>query len=249
MIKLTDRLQKIADFIDKGETMADIGTDHGFLPIYLWQNNICPHVILSDINKGPLEKADNNINIYCPDNSFDVRLGSGLEKLELREVDDIVIAGMGGLLIINILSSDVNKSKSYKKFIFQPRNAPEKLKKWLLENGFYILDSCLVREGKYIWEIFLAVPENQLMYNNINNFKIVLNKDKITDPIDLEISSILYEKKDPLLVDFIKNKIKIEEKILNAISNSKNIKNKDKVNKIKERIVKLEFALKKAYEI
>ncbi|MEL7656216.1 MAG: tRNA (adenine(22)-N(1))-methyltransferase TrmK, partial [Bacillota bacterium] len=66
MIKLSDRLQKIADFIDQGESVADIGTDHGFLPISLWETGKSPHVILSDINAGPLDKARDNINKYYP---------------------------------------------------------------------------------------------------------------------------------------------------------------------------------------
>ena len=81
MLKLSDRLQKISDFINFGESVADIGTDHGFLPISLWELGKSPHVILSDINAGPLEKAAENIKKYYPEVEFDLRTGSGLKTI------------------------------------------------------------------------------------------------------------------------------------------------------------------------
>ena len=153
MIKLTDRLQKIADFIEKGETVADIGTDHGLLPISLWETGKSPFVVLSDINAGPLEKAKHNINKHYPEKSFDVRIGSGISTLKPSEVDAVVIAGMGGLLISEIIGADPELSGSFKKFILQPRNAQDKLRAWLLGHGFQIHNEALVREGKYLCEI------------------------------------------------------------------------------------------------
>ena len=107
MIKLSDRLQKIADFIEPGESVADIGTDHGFLPIALWEQGKSPHVILSDINSGPLEKARFNINKHFPEKQFDIRIGNGIQTIRPAEVDNIVIAGMGGLLIAEILGDEL----------------------------------------------------------------------------------------------------------------------------------------------
>lgn len=246
MVKLSDRLQVIADFITEGETMADIGTDHGFLPMYLWERKICPYVILSDINKGPLEKASENINTFCPENIFDIRLGSGIETLKNGEVDTIVVAGMGGLLITDILAADLNKTKSYKKFILQPRNAPEKLKKWLLDHDFIILDETLVRESKYIWEIILAMPSYQLEKLQQSDSSIALKGKDLVEEIEYELNPILFKKKDPLLVEYIKNKIRIEEQIVNNISRAEEIKDQKKLNASKERVKKLEEQLMKA---
>ena len=222
MIKLSDRLQKIADFIDQAESVADIGTDHGFLPISLWESGKSPHVILSDINVGPLEKAKDNINKYYPDQKFDIRIGSGIVTLKPAEVDTIVIAGMGGLLIADILGDDLVKTRSYKKLILQPRNAQNKLRAWLLENGFQIVDEALVREGKYLCEIILAVPGNQCPSGPIGD--------------DLEISPILFTKKDPLLVEFIENKIRIEKKVYAAIKAGAIQDKAEKLKKSEERI-------------
>ena len=94
MIKLTDRLQVLADQIKQNETMADIGTDHGFLPIYLWENEISPKVIMADISPGSLEKARVNCYENYPNEKFDLRLGNGIQILENGEVDAVVIAGI-----------------------------------------------------------------------------------------------------------------------------------------------------------
>lgn len=229
MIKLSDRLQKIADFIEPGESVADIGTDHGFLPIALWEQGKSPHVVLSDINSGPLEKARFNINKHFPEKEFDIRIGNGIQTIGPAEVDSIVIAGMGGLLIAEILGNDLERSKSYKKLILQPRNAQSKLRAWLLENGFEIRDEVLVRERKYLCEIIVAAPD----------FSRQEKEPSVTidpDSIDLEISPILFAKKDPLLVEFIENKIRIESEVHDAIEAGA-VKNKaEKLRKSEERI-------------
>jgi tRNA (adenine22-N1)-methyltransferase len=227
MIKLTDRLQKIADFIDTGESVADIGTDHGFLPISLWESGKSPYVILSDINAGPLEKARYNTDKYYPGEDFDVRIGNGIDTLKPAEVDAVVIAGMGGILISEILGADPELTRSFKRFILQPRNAQDKLRGWLLGNGFRIDNEALVREGKYLCEIILAVPSDHA--GEMKN-----------SGIDLEISPLLFEKKDPLLVEFIENKIRIEKKILEAIRAGANRDQADKLKKSEERITILQ---------
>lgn len=204
MVKLSNRLQKIADFIAWGESVADIGTDHGFLPISLWETGKSPHVILSDINSGPLEKSRANIGKYLPEKNFDIRIGNGIRTIKPAEVDAVVIAGMGGLLISEIMGDDLEKSRSYRKFVLQPRNAQDKLRGWLFDNGFEIRDEMLVREGRYICEIIMAVPGNFMA-------------PKDPEDLELEISPALFKRNDPLLVEFIENKIRIEYRVHAAI--------------------------------
>ncbi len=158
MNRLTDRLQLIAGQIDNGETMADIGTDHGFLPIYLKENDISPAVIMCDISEPSLAKAKAAAGAYQFGGDVDFRAGDGLKVLKSGEVDDIVIAGMGGMLIKDILDADMDKTCSFKKYILQPRNNAGLLRYWLISSGFTILSNRLVREGKFICEIITAVP-------------------------------------------------------------------------------------------
>ncbi|MBQ5797293.1 MAG: SAM-dependent methyltransferase [Firmicutes bacterium] len=231
MIKLSDRLQMIADEIKKGETVADIGTDHGLLPIFLYESGRCPKVILGDINKGPLEKARENIALHFGADALDddgnhacdgalaLRLGSGLEPVAFGETDAVVIAGMGGILMTEILGLDLNHTKSFKKLILQPRNGSHKLRWWLKQNGFVITAEHLVVERKYICEIITVEPDLVTTDPAAESpAAIVLPEDIPDEALDLEISPLLYERKDPLLVPFIKNKIRIEEKVVGFVS-------------------------------
>ncbi len=231
MIKLSDRLKAIEGLILPGETVADIGTDHGFLPMSLWETGKSPHVIMSDIGQGPLKKAETNISKHFRDHQFDIRIGSGLETLKPGEVDVVVIAGMGGQLISDILGSDLNKTRSFSRYILQPRSAQNRLRGWLIDNGFCITDEILVREGKYICEIISANSWNENMENIPNCSKIAEY-----DEMDLEISPILFVKKDPLLVEFVENKVRIEEKILAELKAGTKLTQSYKIRMSEDRI-------------
>ena len=223
MIKLSDRLQMIADEINIGETVADIGTDHGLLPIFLYESGRSPRVILGDINKGPLEKARENIGNHFggPCEALDLRLGSGLEPVGFGETDAVVIAGMGGILMTEILGLDL---KSFPKMILQPRNGSHKLRWWLNQNGFTITAEHLVVERKYICEILTVKPDKVSVAGDergcaVAEERVIPLPEEIPDEVlDLEISPLLYERKDPLLVPFIKNKIRIEENVVGFVA-------------------------------
>lgn len=161
MIKLTKRLELIAKEIKNGESMADIGTDHGLLPLYLWDRCISPHVIMTDVNEGPVKTAERNARQHNPEFTFDIRKGNGLEIIEPFEVDDIVIAGMGGMLISEILASDIDKTRTFKKLILQPRSKQGHLRWFLLNNGFKIKREKLVLENGHFCNIITAVPSNR----------------------------------------------------------------------------------------
>ena len=210
MIKLTERLQCLADQIEQNETMADIGTDHGFLPIYLWENEISPKVIMADISAGSLEKARCNCEELYPGEKFDLRLGNGIQIIENGEVDAVVIAGMGGKLMTQILEEDMEKTRSIKKLVLQPRNGQGKLRYWLVKNGFSIVKESLVREGKYICEIITAVPE--LVDDNMSYEIEGCDKNSMEYETPPWIASA-----GELAEPFIQNKIKIEEYALNGI--------------------------------
>ncbi len=158
MERLSDRLQTIALEIFSGETMADIGTDHGFLPLFLWKNGVCPRVILTDISVPSLNKAKANAGAAQFGRDVMFRAGSGLEVLEAGEVDDVVIAGMGGMQMIRILAVDPDKSRSFSKLILQPRNHVGELRHWLLHHGFAIDHEALVRENGRLCEVLTVFP-------------------------------------------------------------------------------------------
>ena len=152
-------MKVLADYVLPGETAADIGTDHGFVPIHLLAENICPFVIMTDINEGPLVKAEGNLDYVGIDERFyNLRHGNGLEVLKPYEAASVIIAGMGGENIIEILEADIPKTKSYRRLILHPRKRAWMLRRWLYENGFASEAEKLVDEaGKYC-EIIVARP-------------------------------------------------------------------------------------------
>lgn len=130
-MQLSSRLKAICNMVDHCNCTADIGTDHGYIPIYLVKNNICNRAIASDINKGPIRKAEINIRNEDLQNKIECRLGSGLNTINIGEVQEIIIAGMGGNLIRDIINENINIFKSVNTLILQPIQNPEVLREYI----------------------------------------------------------------------------------------------------------------------
>lgn len=244
MIKLSERLAAIAEYVLEGETVADIGTDHGLLPIFLLLERISPKVVLCDIKKGPLEKARANLHIYAPEIRADLRLGGGLGPLEKGEVDTVIIAGMGGLMITKILEADPVKTRSFRKFILQPRNGRDKLRIWLYNQGYTIVKERLVREGNYICEIFVVETAAAADMD-----KREASLSRKLENLEFEISPMLFSHKDPLLKEFIACKINMEEDIIQSVREKGSELSLRKLDKNVERLSKLKELQKLANSI
>lgn len=149
-IRLDGRLTLCAEYVREGSRLADIGTDHGYLPISLVQRGVAASALACDINPMPLSSARENIARYHLEDKISVRLSDGLSSISPNEVDDIVIAGMGGELIVRILSDCAWVKDGAKRLILQPMTRYEKLLSWLYQNGFAI-DSqrAAFSDGKY----------------------------------------------------------------------------------------------------
>lgn len=155
-MKLTPRLQAIADSINEYEVLADIGTDHAFLPIYLMINGKISKAIATDINKGPIDIAQERIKKYSFEDKIETRQGSGMTVIEPNEADAIVIAGMGGMLIAEIIEQSKLVAMKAKILVMQPMLDSGKLRKYLLKSGFEIYDEELAKEDRKIYEIIWA---------------------------------------------------------------------------------------------
>ncbi|MBF8981982.1 SAM-dependent methyltransferase [Lutibacter sp. B2] len=223
-MKLTPRLLKVSEFVKNGEMVADVGTDHAYIAVYLVENEISKKVIATDVNEGPLNSANKNIKLYGFENNIETRLGNGLEKIKPNEVDTVIIAGMGGLLIRDILLGYPNVTKSIDKFVLQPMVAQDELREWLVNNGFCIVDEALVREEHRIYEIMVVKK----------------GKQEVNDNIYFEIGQKLIENKDPLLEEYIQMKINKYQKIMDNLLNQTTENAKRKLEECKEHIKKLE---------
>ena len=155
---LSARLNKAASLAEPGYVIADIGTDHAYLPIWLVQENICPSAIAMDVRKGPLERAADNIRMYKMENRIQVRLSDGLKELRPGEVQCVVLAGMGGPLIRDILETSAKTAHSLRSLILQPQSEAGLVRHYLFENGYVIdAEEAVWDAGKY-YQMFRARP-------------------------------------------------------------------------------------------
>ena len=138
--ELDNRLFSCAEFVREGSIVADIGSDHAYLPIYLVKKGISPYAIASDINEGPVKRAKTNIALCALSDKITALCADGLDKAAEYKPDDIVIAGMGGELICSIISASAYVKNSNVRLILQPMTMPEVLREYLAENGFRITD-------------------------------------------------------------------------------------------------------------
>lgn len=154
MVRISDRLRTVAHMCDKGAVVADIGTDHGYLPIYLVQEGIAPSAIAMDLRKGPLEKAKKHICDNCLEDRIQTRLSDGLEKLSKNEADIITICGMGGRLIADIVTKGKDVITQNTILVVSPQSEVGEFRHFLVSQGFEIEDEQMLKEdGKYYFII------------------------------------------------------------------------------------------------
>jgi tRNA (adenine22-N1)-methyltransferase len=225
-MNLSPRLKKIVDLVPKNSIVADIGTDHGYVPKHLVDEGISKLVIATDISKGSLQKTIDYIREENLQEDIHTRLGDGLDPILPFEVDTVIIAGMGGILISEILASSMFKAKSINTLILQPMVGSEELRRFLHASGFLILDEELVKEGDKYYEIIVA--------------KVGLQK--FENEIDYEISPVLLEKNNPLTKELIESRLMVNEKIILKLRENPG-------EKSRERLLELERTAKDYREV
>ncbi len=167
-MKLSKRLNAIKDFVDIKSNLVDIGTDHAFIPIQLMLENKINKAIAMDINKGPLEKAKNNIILNKLEDKIEIRLSDGFEGLKENEADTALIAGMGADLMIDILKRGEKFKYTIKEYILSPHSQWDKIRRFLRENKYLIIKEKMVfDENKY----YLIIKASFLKSDEIRSEK------------------------------------------------------------------------------
>lgn len=226
-IVLSKRMQMVAGMVTRGNYAADIGCDHGFVSIYLIEQGICPHVIAMDVNEGPLLRAKTHISQRGLDPYIDVRISDGMDQLQKNEAESMIIAGMGGRLVIKILSAHMDQVKELKEMILQPQSELHLVRRFLAENGLEIVQEDMVEDaGKYypcikavyIGEKMLSYSETELWYG-----------------------PLLLKQKNPVLLEYLLREKctleQIQEEILkNAKKTEAGAEREDTIRKRAERI-------------
>ena len=225
------RIKAIAYMINSGTRVADIGTDHAYLPIYLVQQNIAKSAIASDINRGPLEIATKNIEKAGLSEKIETRISNGLENFKAKEMDTIVITGMGGKTIIDILNGGVEVVRYAKYLIMSPQSEIVEFRLFLATRCFKIIDEIMVKEdGKYYYICKVKNAKASRFQKELLGIKfghlLLTNKDEVLK----EYIHKQRQEKDKLLkkltgynIDEIgklreKNDTKAEEKLENAMN-------------------------------
>lgn len=225
MIKLSKRLRAIVNFCDKNKIIADIGTDHGFVPNFLYEEDINRKIIATDISLNSLNKAIEFTELRGNKGKIEHIVCNGLEKIP--PVDQIIIAGMGGILISKILDRDFEKARQAEKLILQPMQQVDYLRKFLYDKGFKILDEKIVFEDNKFFHIIVA------------NYKAI--KEEYRD-IDLKVSKLLRNRKDKDLIEFLKYLINYNIFIIENIEGS-STRSIYKKNKLREENIELKEIL------
>ena len=163
---LSLRLQTCLDALTPLQTVADVGTDHAYLPCVGILNGKIKKAIAADIGVGPLEAAKATIARYHLNEQIETRLGPGLTVLKPSEVEGVVIAGMGGKLIVSILEDNVSLSRSFKRLVLQPNIDSNLLREWLANHQFEIIDEKIVLDEGKFYEIIVATPSTDSIHYN-----------------------------------------------------------------------------------
>lgn len=205
-LKLNARLKIIAEKIPRCRILTDIGTDHAYIPIYAVKNGRCSKSLAADLREGPLKMASANVKRYGLETLIETRLGNGLEPVTPEECDVIVIAGMGGSLIRDILASSVSKAKEAQLLLLQPNNAADVLRKWLCENGFEIVQETLVIDAGKLYCLVSAKWTGRAAAE---------------DEFSYYIGNVLLGGNDPLLHKYVEKKVKELETVISGRARSR----------------------------
>lgn len=196
---LNKRLKAITELIEPCEVLMDVGSDHGFLPLYLLLNKKIKHAIIGEINQGPLEQAKKNFRDYA-NLSVSYLLSDGL-KQNNQKLDAVVIAGMGYETIEHIFLQDIEQFKSISQILIQSNTKNDQLRQFLNDNHFSIIDESIVKDRKYFYPVIKVKYDQN---------KQLLNKSEIL------FGPILIQKNTDIFKDYLLFQKGIEEKILVA---------------------------------
>lgn len=221
---LDKRLEKVSTYI-KGQILADIGSDHAYLPIYAIKNNAAEHAICGEVVKGPYESTKDNIRNNGLTGQIEARFGSGLEILTQEDkIDTVTICGMGGPLIADILETGFNHVKGKPRLVLQPNTYSFPIRKSLGSLGYKIMDETVIRDDRYFYEIIVAES----------------GRESYTEE-ELKFGPVLMHKRETAFMEKLNREVEHQKRILYNLET--NSKNNLKIDEIKSNIQLIEEVL------
>lgn len=226
---LPKRLAVIAGFVPPGKIVADIGTDHALLPVYLVQSGRCRRVIATELKEQPWKRACLSVQVLGLENKIDVRQGNGLKGVLAGEAQVAVVAGMGGKTISQALEACPEVLNNLERLVLQPMNDAGALRFWLINHGWRICEEAVAEEEGRLYVIIVAEP----------------GRETVCDPLLIEIGPYLAQGKDPLSVAYL-NKLEANyQQILKALNRGQSPRAREKVVQINELLAKIRDCLTK----
>ncbi len=230
---MSPRLEIIAGMIPNGMRVADIGTDHALLPISLVKRGVSPKVIATDLNEKPYQTALRQVQTANSQSQVEVRKGYGLEVLTPKEVDVIIIAGMGGNTIRTILEGNPETLVHIDKLVLQPMTDAYSLRVWLNQHGWIPVREELIKEDEKIYLIIVAEKGEKIYH----------------DEFLMEIGPKLIEQCSPLLVEYLEKISEDYKRILSGLSKSRSVESMKKAAKITNKLNKIREVINQCRQI
>ncbi|ALJ31802.1 tRNA (adenine(22)-N(1))-methyltransferase TrmK [Apilactobacillus kunkeei] len=227
--KLSQRLKVVADFVPQNSRVADIGSDHAYLPVYLMKQKQIEFGIASEVAKGPLDNAIQEIKAEGLSDRIDTRLADGLLSVQPEDkIDCVTIAGMGGTLIKNILENGKSHLSGDELLILQPNVGEDRLRTWLINNQYEISDETILREDGHTYEIIVAKKTDEPV--------------KYTEQ-EIKFGPFLLKQHSDVFVEKWENEIERIEMVIDQMNLAKHDKPVDKINSMKKEIEEIKEVL------
>ena len=231
-MELSKRLQAVADLVSEGLVVADVGTDHGYIPIYLIETKKSPKAFAMDVNKGPLLRAKEHIAEHGLETRIETRLSDGVRALKKDECDCVVVAGMGGALTIKIMEEGKDIFRSLKEFVLQPQSELQKVRAYLYQNEYSIVEENMVLDDGKFYPMFRVINGQSQEYH----------------AIELCYGKLLLEQKNAVLKSFLEKEKAVKKLILSNLEQSFGEHIETRRKEIQEELEGIEYALQRYYE-
>lgn len=220
-MKINARLKKIGDLVEANSFCLDVGCDHALLDIYLVRQNKNIRAVASDVKEGPVLQAKKNIKQEKLEEVIEVRLGDGLSTYT-KDIDTVIISGMGGRNIISICKNDMKNFKMVSTYIVSPNNYQEDVKRFFVKNGYYIANEEFVKDKRFIYQIII-LKKGKKKYTKKEFF----------------FGPVFLLKKGPLFREYYEREMKAREILLDLLPKNfkyKRYKTNKEINLIKQEI-------------
>lgn len=245
-MELSKRLGAVASLVTPGMRIVDIGTDHAYIPIYLIEKKLVPTAIAMDVNEGPLKRAEAHIREAGMSRVISVRCSDGFGKLEPGEADSAILAGMGGGLMIRILSSNRDAAYSMQEYVLQPQSEIARVRRFLLEHQFLIIQEDMVLdEGKFYPMMKVCPP-----VGNTESFPETAGREtrsacqQLWNETEIRYGKFLLEGQHPVLREFLLREKRIHTRIYDELKEKSGSLIEKRKQELQEELLQIEKGLK-----